>query len=808
MLRYVAVVLSLLGGLVAQDPARALTDDQREVFALLDEFDSLDTSKLPFVAVVLTLEGQRWERFGFLESSDARQFRVRYVDLGRATLEVRKETVGRAGASFEPSDLRIAVAKAVERAKQRDENRHGLDYYMTPSQPMPPVVWMLFLARACARANRVAEVNELWEALPDDYRSREKLTGRYGAHELGSALDHRLALDFTDPRLSWSDLLARHEKWLELFDKHFFKDHVLARRDSIVSYLQERRGRDELPRTGKPSAADLVFDLHDEFHAGLGNLYFDASEVGCPEPRPPHGMRPTDRLVDLELAAVPALIEAMSDKGPTRSVLYSSRFGGGFRVETMSALAECALVEISGWRAGRGAAGPWREWYARAQKEGLRKLAEAGVASLAPEAVAMFLRRWPKDFDTVLDALRKAEPAQLHAGLFHQLMTSSNGAPDERVLAIFADAVRRIEDSYQQMSLAKLLLDHGDTGGVGSVLAHWQAGVRQERKPMPDLQRDPRAFSEWQRESWEHDQMLEFLVGTGDLAVWRAIGDACARPDVRRSLGVQLLKVRWTDARRRAKENEAADVETAFRKCLMQLLADDELVASGVAFRQEGRAVALHEASCADVAACVLAATWPKEFPFDPARTATVRHRQILALRGTPSAKPPVAAPGGSAADALVRANRVERVVIHESAAALDATAQEGIRAMKGKPLTAEGLLELVINTARVAKGLGVVCACERSGEGDGTSLTISCRPVFEGGAQTVSTGTGSGGRWDVRLLVTAGGAELGSEGLAAGGKLAIEQLEEHGNYLGAIRKALDSRADAGVEITFAVQTK
>jgi len=39
---------------------------------------------------------------------------------------------------------------------------------------------------------------------------------------------------------------------------------------------------------------------------------------------------------------------------------------------------------------------------------------------------------------------------------------------------------------------------------------------------------------------------------------------------------------------------------------------------------------------------------------------------------------------------------------------------------MRGKPLTAEGLLELVIDTAGAAKGRGVFGACERTGGGDG----------------------------------------------------------------------------------------
>src|SRR5262249_42488927 len=115
--------LSLLTAL-SQDP-QASAGEQQEVFALLDEFDALDTSNLAFVRVAtgesFRNRGQPWQnryRFGFLLESSGKQFRVRYLDLDKqfltctpaGTLEYRR--VG-----FEPADLReFARTMATRRA--------------------------------------------------------------------------------------------------------------------------------------------------------------------------------------------------------------------------------------------------------------------------------------------------------------------------------------------------------------------------------------------------------------------------------------------------------------------------------------------------------------------------------------------------------------------------------------------------------------------------------------------------------------------------------------------------------------------
>src|SRR5688500_12102829 len=67
----------------------SLTDDQREVFAILDEFDPLDTTRMPFVRVCQEENGRRTQRHGFLTAIDKHSLHVRYVELGRDVIDLR-----------------------------------------------------------------------------------------------------------------------------------------------------------------------------------------------------------------------------------------------------------------------------------------------------------------------------------------------------------------------------------------------------------------------------------------------------------------------------------------------------------------------------------------------------------------------------------------------------------------------------------------------------------------------------------------------------------------------------------------------
>lgn len=750
------------------------------MFALLDEFDSIDTSKLPFVRVVRTEGNNRWERDGFLEETDGKRFRVRYLDLGRDVLEFTKEDFWRPGIAFEPADMRDAVARAIADAKDRRENGY-----------IQPVAELLLLARACARRGMHGEVDALWEQIGS--------VAEGCRNELGWYLGRRLDLEIADPRLTWTDLLARHEKWLELFANNQgavrefaddFQESVRERRDAIASLLESKRARDKARAGREASPADLVFDLHDEFHLDAGPV-INARSVEPPEPAPTDGSRPVDRLLALDLAAVPSLIEALGDKSPTRCLVAGSK--GELFVQSLGDLAELVLIDIAGTRLARpgdDVAAAWREWLARTTKEGPRKQLEEGVAMLDGKAISVFLRRWPRDLDTVIAAMNRAGPDKVRAWLFDVLFEAPGLRTDNRVTALCIAFARESSLWETRLHLAHLLFKQGNPGGVAPVLATWQRLLRESRLGDPDC--DP------------HGYMLQFLVQSGDLATWRAIAETCSNPEARLSLARQFLRMPWRAMQARVRAPELQEVESQVLGCLLHLLGDDARLGYGVQFQHAGRSVSLHEASCADIAACVLAANWPKEYAFDAARTASERRRQIQALRNaTPHHPPRPATAAGAEEQAGLRANRVERVSIEASAAGLEAAAQERIRTMHGKTLTATSLIELMKATAASAKGNGVVCRCERSGRGDGTSLSVAFLPPTNDLMQFSSADGGC----SIRLLVTAGGVELGDENGGFSSRMLDRVEDQHyGKFCRAIEKALRSDASTGVEILFAVR--
>ncbi|HEX6813371.1 MAG TPA: hypothetical protein VF384_17255 [Planctomycetota bacterium] len=608
----------LLGVLLTPQEPRGPTEEQRAAFALLDEFDPLDTSKLPFVRVVKAEGNWRKERDGFLEASEGRRFRVRYLELDHEVLEFTTEDFWRPGVAFEPADLRDAVASAIADAKDRREKNWSA-----------PVIDLLLLARACARRGMYPEVDALWQELPG---ARTGAAAECCRLELGGFLARRLDLEFTNPRLTWADLMARHEKWLELFPNFYshFQEAVRETRDSIAGLLESKKARDAARAGRQATPADLVFDLHDEFHLDAGPLV-NAESVRPPEPAPTDGSRPVDRLLALDLAAVPSLIEALGDKSPTRCMIACSK--GGLYVRSLGDLAELVLVEIAGPLPEPhcdDAPAAWRRWLERATVEGPRKQLEEGVARLDSKAIRVFLRRWPRDLDTVFAALKEAGPDKVNPWKFDALFESPGPRADDRVIAFCIAFARESTRWETRLHLAELLFKSGNSAGVALVLEEWQRLLARSELGYP---------------GFDERRGIAFLVQTGDLAAWRAISESCTDPEVRQSLAAQFLGVPWQTMRSRARTTDRPEVESLVRGCLLHLLADDARYPAGVEFHHGGRSVALRDGTCADVAACVLAANWPREYAFDPAGTADVRQQQISAMRSAAPPPPPTAVP-------------------------------------------------------------------------------------------------------------------------------------------------------------------
>ena len=733
----------------AQQPS-PLTPEQREVFELFDEFDPLDTSRLPFVRVVTTRDGREWENFGFLQGASGPQLQVRYLDLGRGLHVAHKERRGEPGIAVAPYDMHEAVRRAVDAAHRRVAGLY--DGFWDGSR----VFWSmgdLLLARACAQRGLDHDLQQLWEVLPPELQSRVSLTQGKGG--LAAELAWRLALDFTDPEYSWQDLLRRHDVWLATFPNSVYRGLVTEQRDGIAAVLAAKAQRSGAAPGVAPSLADRVFALRDEFYEDLHS--WDSSSVAPPGPPPTTGSTPAEQLVALGLAAVPALIDALDDHDLTRCVVDGGRMRGNYEVQTVGRVAAQVLVEIAGVRVpSPQLKANWQEWFAKAQKVGARRIAEERIAARDFTAVHAFLHRWPDGLETVLPALRAARHTPTY--LLEDLWQAA-GKRSGRVSGLCRQWLLDTGDWRLRLEIADSMLAHGDRDGVQTVLDTW-----------------------WRRNGRPQHAMLSWLVDAADAHVWRTIEDACALPVVRASLAGVVAE----SPARRLRDPLTADAGDALpvlRRCLLLLLDDDASLDDWRTVVQQGRRVALFAPTVADVAAAALNELWPDEFAFDAKRTASERRRQILSLRGTPAVRP---------ANSVLPPDQVRAVEIDDPGAVLPATVRERLCALRGQTMTASLLFDHLVAAVAAASGHDVRLVCERPGDGSGTVVRFA---LHRRGYTTDC--------WHIGVLAVAGGEVQVGESVAFNSKelVAADQIHAHGDHRAAIDAALARAPAVGVEI-------
>jgi hypothetical protein len=176
---YLLVVLTPAPAGQERTRREPITSEQSEVFALLDKFDSLDTSKHPFIQITWSRRdhGGLWKRrhrYGFLLGARGRQFRARFVELGKATLDFpQPDEDASCRVTFKPFSLaafargfvaeRSAKLEYIEKHPERPVENW---FHLSQSNPAPPEIVLLLVARACARRGLTADMNAVWNALP------------------------------------------------------------------------------------------------------------------------------------------------------------------------------------------------------------------------------------------------------------------------------------------------------------------------------------------------------------------------------------------------------------------------------------------------------------------------------------------------------------------------------------------------------------------------------------------------------------------------------------------------------------------
>ena len=329
-------------------------------------------------------------RYGFL-TRFGKRFRVRYLDWSEAELTwTRSGTPKKRQVRFWTADLAKAVPELINQLNRR--------FYTTPETPTNPEAMAIAFARACAQRGLTDLVHEIWNELP-----RRNLR-----RKLADALVKRLTLDFMDRRVSWAQLLARHELWLDAFPDSPYAEGMETTKDRLRRVMGLERSRN----ARRKGMAGLVANLRNEFCEirTLGSYRINA---WCLAPVSTGGERPVTEILKRGLVAVPALIAALEDGTPTRQVTYSCRFGGHFHARAVGELANDTLYELSGLRFWD--ADDWRKWFQVAKQGGI----EGAVLHYLDHehqrvtAVTAIIARYPHRLDMALSAARRCAKQHL-----------------------------------------------------------------------------------------------------------------------------------------------------------------------------------------------------------------------------------------------------------------------------------------------------------------------------------------------------------------------------------------------------------
>lgn len=607
------------------------------IFALIDRFDSQKTQDLPFVRVATgqwmrhgdSAPKNRY-RFGFLGKEGSGTFTVRYLDLTRETHKATPEdTPEHERVRYEPWDMAQCARDLAKGLAEPDDLSRR--YYMSPSAPMHPRAEALLLARACGRRGLESEVERLVGAVGPAQRALS---------ELADGFRVLLSLDFANPALTSADLLQRHQRWLDAFPQGWGRKHVLERMKLLEKMVKEdRAGKDRVAR-GQPAKAkviaDLIFSLRDEYHP-VKEWFVNGYFVPTTAEKPEDGSRPSDRLRKLGPEAVPALIEAITDENLTRTVWYSSRYGGSFRIVPVGTFAGELLQEESGlefYGDDRERQANWRSWWntvsEKGQEAALAEIAARGD-SASERGAKRLLKRWPGRAGDVIKGIRRATNRHYRQGLVKIV----SEVKAESVTEFLLEELRNGPYVGARVDAARGLLDRGRREGVETFVKEWATVARPREKPQPGVPPAVKDFDYAIAQGAARQQMAEFLLASGDLEAVRTVGRELMSQPVSVRIGVFESLKRDTLAKtlERAKPGARDLLEREFERILGELLEDTYRHNGSFGFSYGDGFVTLHDPLVVDRAACRLHQLWPDRYRYDPKGPTRLRQRRLADVK-------------------------------------------------------------------------------------------------------------------------------------------------------------------------------
>ncbi len=522
----------------AADAAAGLASDEREFVRWFDTLGYPDLGNLPFVRFAPAGRirsafdsdlSPSWD-LGFLLADSGATFVVLTADL-RTRTRARPPKGGASGveATYEPLDLEATVAAslAARSARAPSADPFSLDGRLGPSGA-------LALARACLSRGKTTSAGALFAAAragrSTQDRTDEVPLDRWKRWTATDGLDAAVER-MNDPGSTWADARAEFARWLG----HAATAAQVAEAKDAVETLDpmiaDERASASVP-AAPPSPADgdaaaraLVRRLRERGEAWIASRHRYGGWLYA-EPRP-DGPTAAEGLRAMGFAAVPALIDALSDRafvrplrllpgpgvGPGRASLVAAR--------THEVAAEL-LLEIS-WgtlrpfeAGGRLTPDQARAWWRSVRGRTEADLAADAVARGDLEATERLVELAP-DERAVRAIARGLDGADAEARYDrHQALRILARVPGPAAAALLARWGTDARDLADRVVATLSFARHGDADGWAMLEALWleraSAGVYAARP----------TWREFHRSDLE-TEMLATLVASGRADAYAAL---------------------------------------------------------------------------------------------------------------------------------------------------------------------------------------------------------------------------------------------------------------------------------------------
>jgi hypothetical protein len=627
-------------------------------------------------------------------------------------------------------------------------------------------------------------------------RRRAESVKQYLSDKIASSLLSRAGADFADPAVSRKELLARFESLVKKYpdrkrraseddvgesgwDADAAREYLAVLRRMVAEDEAEgKRVKPDRPPTKREQIAELIFQLREQKDQGFPGFCDIFGDFGL-------GLgnknTPAHQLVDLGYDAVPQLIDALEDRRLTRAVSSNRHSDYPYHVLRIGDCAAAILERIAdrsfGSRTHMSAqqAGETKKrvqaWWAEFQKKGEKQMLAEGIQLGGEDGVRQASRLAKRYPDVAIDAISQAARQEKEGGNRLNLVAIAATLKGEKTLAFLRDEAKNGPILDARMTAARALFEQGHEEGLTYAIAAWESTVD---------------YDEVIRLDWA----ISFLADCNRVEALAALGKDLRKrpPSVRVDVITQLS---WAENDPQKPRLDA--INTARDRILVEALHDVER-RSRWSGTLDGKSFT--NPRVCDLAGHMLSRAWGQPDAFDLSGTLRTRNRQRVELDNTwrrkqglkplpvpeprrcqplpenefnpslqvvleartpgeqrraiaaleklgPGALLPlrnwVATKGTDhpAREALQKAVfriafAVDEIVLAEKSVPPDRALQQRIEALKGKPLEAKAIRDLLVAATRsLPEGArGIELGVEREGDDTGVTLRLNLIPA------------------------------------------------------------------------------